>query len=207
MSAIDWWAYYQSAGLLQVNLITLIDAFVEKVNAQPREPMPFEEVPDFLREDLPDDLREGIPNDWASWRIVKRDNAARIDALQAKLGKRFPPSFRYFVSSYCFPAFEFGPVMYFANTGQDNFWELGKRLFTDPHMSPQLLEGGFIQFGEPYFYNYDPVCFDTNGPSDEYPIVQLDHELILQFSELKVVKEISRSFIELLTMSIERPDA
>ena len=65
--------------------------------------MPFDEVPDFLREDLPDDLREGVPNDWASWRIVKRDNAARIDALQAKLGKRFPPSFRYFVSSYCFP--------------------------------------------------------------------------------------------------------
>ena len=97
--------------------------------------------------------------------------------------------------------------MYFANTGHDNFWELGKRLFTDPHMSPQLLEGGFIQFGGPYFYNYDPVCFDTNGASDEYRIVQLDHELILQFSELKVVEEISYSFIELLKMSIERPDA
>ncbi|HMK23065.1 MAG TPA: hypothetical protein VK466_12085, partial [Terriglobales bacterium] len=110
-------------------------------------------------------------------------------------------------SSYSFPAFEFGSFMYFANTGHDTFWELGTRLFADPHMSPFLLEAGFLQFGNPHFYNYDPVCFDTNGRTEEYRIVQLDHERILQKHGLNVVKPIARSFVEVLQKSIDRTDA
>ena len=88
--------------------------------------------------------------------------------------------------------------MFFANTGEDTFWELGKRLFQDKHMSPQLLEAGFLQIGNPFFYDYDPVCFDTKSARIEKRIVQLDHEAILQHSEMHVVKEIAPSFLELI---------
>jgi len=105
---------------------------------------------------------------------------------------------RYFVANYSFPAFEFGSLMFFANTGVDTFWELGKRLFQDQHMSPHLLKAGFLQIGNPFFYNYDPVCFDCNSPRIEKRIVQLDHEAILQQGQMTVVKEIAPSFVDFL---------
>src|SRR5205823_3300552 len=100
---------------------------------------------------------------WTSWRVVRRDNSARI-------------------------------MMFFANTGEDTFWELGKRLFQDQHMSPHLLAAGFLQIGNPFFYKYDPVCFDTKSPRIEKRIVQLDHEAILQRGEMHIIKEIAPFF-------------
>ncbi len=88
--------------------------------------------------------------------------------------------------------------MLFANTNQQNTWELSTRLFVDPHMSPALLKGGFIQIGNPHFYNYDPICFDSNGRGGEYRVVQLDHEAILQFGGLSVVEETAPSFVDVL---------
>ena len=106
-----------------------------------------------------------------------------------------PPS-SCFVSRYSFPAFEVGDLMLFANTGQSVRWELSDRIFADPYMSPVLLKAGFIQIGNPFFDNYDPVCFDTNAAKREYPIVQLDHEVTLQSGGVKVVKQIAPSFID-----------
>jgi hypothetical protein len=88
--------------------------------------------------------------------------------------------------------------MFFANTGEDKFWELGARLFLDPHMSPALLQAGFLQFGNPYFYNYDPVCFDCKGPGLEKRIVQIDHEEILCNDRIQIAREIAPSFPDLL---------
>jgi hypothetical protein len=133
---------------------------------------------------------------------VRQDNSARIDHLQQRMGRRFPPSFRYLLINYSFPAFEFGPMMFFANTGEDTFWDLEKRLFQDEHMSPQLLEAGFLQIGNPFFYNYDPVCFDAKGPRIEKPLVQLDHEAILQHGKMKIIREIAPSFVDLIDAAL-----
>lgn len=171
---------------------SLVRAFVERVNSQPREIVPLDEAPPHVREGVPDELG-------TSWRIVTADNAASIADLERRLGRPFPPSFNHLISNYCFPAFEFGSVMFFANTGQDTYWELSRRLVADPHMSPALLRGGFIQIGNPFFYNYDPVCFDTARPGKESRIVQLDHEAILLFGRLEVTREVSPSFIDFLT--------
>ena len=178
------------------DLPLLVDAFVQKINSQPREPEPIDEVPAFLRANaVTDSLPEPLEG-WTGWQIVKCDNSARIDALRNRTEKPFPPSFHYFLANYSFPAFEFGSLMFFANTGEDTFWELGKRLFQDKHMSPQLLEAGFLQIGNPFFYNYNPVCFDCTSPRIEKRIVQLDHESILQHAEMTVVKEIAPSFVD-----------
>ena len=53
----------------------------------------------------------------------------------------------------------------------------------------------FLQIGNPFFYNYDSVCFDCKSPRIEKRIVQLDHEAILQHAEMKVVKEVAPSFV------------
>ena len=180
------------------DLPLLVDAFVRKVNSQPREPEPVDEVPAFLRAPAATDSVSETLEAWTGWHIVKCDNSERIAALQNRTGKRFPPSFQFFLANYSFPAFEFSSLMFFANTGEDTFWELGKRLFQDPHMSPQLLEAGFLQIGNPFFYNYDPVCFDCNSPRIEKRIVQLDHESILQHGEMTVVQEIATSFVDFL---------
>src|SRR5262249_15607004 len=67
---------------------------------------------------------------WTKWHVVTRDNSARIAQLEKRTGRPFPPSFQYLLANYSFPAFAFGPLMFFANTGEDRFWELGKRLFS-----------------------------------------------------------------------------
>jgi len=169
-----------------VKVEELVDRFVKLVNAGPREPMALGEVPELLQDGKSDGVSVG-------WKIVKIDNSDRIAALERRLPKRFPPSFRYFVSHYSFPAFETPEFMLFANTGEDNLWELGKRIFSDPHMSAALLKAGFVQIGNPFFYNYDPVCFHNVG--QERAIVQLDHESALQFGETRIVKEVAPSFI------------
>lgn len=118
------------------DLPLLVDAFVQKINSQPRDSESVKEVPVFLRATAVADSQPETQEGWTGWRIVKCDNSARIDALQNRTGKPFPPSFHYFLAKYSFPAFEFGSLMFFANTGEETLWELGKRLFQDKHMSP-----------------------------------------------------------------------
>jgi hypothetical protein len=183
------------------DVASLVDAFVERINAQPREPKALDEVPPFLRENA-DDSQPDVIDGCTNWRIVKCDNSRRLDELQKRTGRSFPPSFEYFVDHYAFPAFEFGSVMFFANTGMDTYWELEKRLSQDPHMSPQLLEAGFLQIGNPFFYHYDPVCFECNGPRIEKRMVQLDHEAILQQRRMIAVREIASSFVEFLRAAV-----
>jgi hypothetical protein len=183
---------------VSAEFVSLVDAFVERVNSEPRQLESVAEVPAFLREEVPESLRHTVPEDSTGWRVVRCDYSARIDELQIRTARRFPPSFYYFLSNYSFPAFQFGALMFFANTGEDTYWELAKRLVSDPHMSPNLLRAGFLQIGNPFFYNYDPVCFDSNSAKGESRIVQLDHEAILLHGEMAIVKEVAPSFVELL---------
>jgi len=182
-----------------MHVAELVDAFVEKVNTSSREPEALEDVPDALRDGPSDD---GV----TSWRIKRSNNIERINALEKRMRIEFPPSFREFLSRYSFPAFEFGPILLFANTGEDLFWELETRLFLDPHMSPVLLHAGYVQIGNPYFYNYDPVCFSPGAARHERRIVQLDHEAILQSGALRVVSEIAPSFVRFMNGALKHTD-
>jgi hypothetical protein len=185
---------------MTMTLPALVDAFVRKVNSEPREAQPLDEVPASLRDDEP--KRYEIPDNWTGWRIVKSDDLDRIEVLQNRMGRRFPPSFVDLVSRYSFPAFEFGPLLFFANHREETYWDLSRKLFLDPVMSPMLLSAGFIQIGNPFFYNYDPVCFDCNFARTEPRLVQLDHEAILCYREIRIIKETASSFVELLKASL-----
>ena len=168
-----------------------IDLFVQRINSSDMEPFDEDEVPIFLRE-----------GDWDEhghykWKVRRKDLRGRITDLEKRLPSGFPPSFRSLITRYAFLPFEVGPIMLYGNTGEDTSWELTTKMFSDSFMSSFLLQRGFIQFGNPYFYNYDPVCFDsTRAVRSEYPIIQFDHEAILCNSKVHVVKKISPSFLE-----------
>jgi len=181
------------------NFASLVDGFVEKVNAEwrLREPLPGEYVPAFLAQQATVDPQD-LPDGYTDWRIAKHDNSGRIEALQKRTLRIFPPSFQYFLMNYSFPLFDCGPITFFANTGADVYWELDTKLFLDPNMSPHLLRAGFLQIGQWFIGHYDPICFDCNSRTVEYRIVQLDHEEILCNSRVTLVKEIAPSFPDLL---------
>jgi len=174
---------------------TLIDEFVAYVNSIENDALD--------RDELPESLQVGVPTEYGQyhWQIKKRDLSKNLEKIHKKLPKKLPPSYCSFISRYAFPGFEVGGIFFFGNTGENSYWELSKRLFADSYMSDVLLKNGFIQFGNPYETNYNPVCFDTRNPknkSREFPIVELDHEWILIHSKIVVVKEISTSFPEFM---------
>jgi hypothetical protein len=95
--------------------------------------------------------------------------------------------------------------MFFANTGQDHFYELSSRVLKDPGVFPTLHQHGFLQFGLPHEGNYDPVCFDMKKRTGgDAPIVQLDHEEILIRSRIRVVNTIASSLCDFMRSAIHQ---
>jgi hypothetical protein len=188
---------------MKMTIDSKIDAFVSNVNSSPREPLPPEEVPEFLRTGSPDKYGQFM------WSIKRSDcewMQGWFEAFERELHLKFPQSFKSLYSRYVFPAFQYGPVFLHANTGyklqseQDFTWEFKERIFKDKGLVDTLFPAGLLQIGNPHETNYDPVCFDTKNCRDdrESPIVQIDHEWILCKSKIEIVKVIAPSFLELI---------
>lgn len=125
------------------------------------------------------------------------DYAPWIVALEAKLPKRFPASFRSLVTRYSFPAFDAGALSFFANLGDGSDEELSVALFRDRTLADATLKAGYIQFGRPVSGSYDPICFDANqrAKNREFPIVRLSHEEILCHGKIRIAEMVADSFI------------
>jgi hypothetical protein len=186
-----------------MNCDHVIDDFVSRVNVHAHEWLTLEEVPIPLRVPCVGDPAEDRLDE-TDWRIVPADHAARIDVLEKKLGILFPPSFRSLISRYSFPAFECGPLLLFANTGEPLFWELQDRIVGDPVMSPQLLAAGYLQIGNPQFYDYDPICIEARPAGVEGKVVELCHESILCDDTLVIRQQIASSFLELANLMVPK---
>jgi hypothetical protein len=114
----------------------LVDAFVTKVNSRQHERLPVKDVPQFLRRPSSGDERDQWTDDqWTDWQIHQAHNSGVIEDLEGRIGRRFPASYRSLVARYGFPAFDCGPLFFFANTGEETSDELSVRLFNDPNMS------------------------------------------------------------------------
>jgi hypothetical protein len=174
-----------------------IDLFVDRVNRSAREPLPVDEVSEFLRDGPP--LSDGWEVSWAIRRPLSL--CAWIDAFEARLPGRLPRSYRSLVTRYVFPSFEVGRVRLFANTRAElpEGLELIEAVFYDPHLCTPLLAAGLVQFGRATG-SYDPVCFDLRkrANSGECPIVHVDHEEALIHDRIEVVAELAPSFLALV---------
>jgi len=173
-----------------MELDAVIDDFVARINTAPREALPPEDVPAWLRGGPADKYGQFM------WSIKKAD-CHWIYGLDQKLPIRFPPSFHSLISRYAFPGFQLGPIFFFGNSGENLYWELQYKIFADECMSRTLLENGFLQIGHPEEPNYDPICFDMNR-GKEGSIVQIDHEGILLKSKVRVTGQIAGSFVAFL---------
>jgi len=129
--------------------------------------------------------------------IFRRIDSARwVEALEAKLPRRFPVSFRSLLTRYAFTPFDAGGLSFFANMGNDSPDELSVAIFNDPIIAGATLEASFIQFARPVGGNYDPVCFDARRTASnrEFPIVRLNHEEVLCYGRIRVSERVADSF-------------
>ena len=119
-----------------------------------------------------------------------------VEALEAKLPKRFPVSFRSLITRYAFQPFEAAGISFFANTGEDSDEELAVTMFRDRNISEVTMKAGYLQFARPEDGSYDPICFDASRKvsNREFPIVRLDHEEILCRDRIVVSKPVADSF-------------
>jgi hypothetical protein len=170
----------------------LVDAFVADLNAAGFEPKFQNEVPEELRTSTAD-------YDTFNWQIRSAPLNTWVKELDEKLPQRWPKAFTSLIQRYRFCNFEIGPLMLFSNSGHQLFYELSDRTFKDKGIFPTLHKHGFLQFGLPHETNYDPVCFDMKRRNRaDAPIVQLDHEEMLQWSRIRVVQEIAPSFAQFI---------
>jgi len=114
---------------------------------------------------------------------------------------RFPPLYQQLILSYRWrQRVELDDQFrMLANPPGPDFTGLKDEIFQDPALS-ECLQKGYVQFGFGPYDTYDPVCFDMNKPSKDgdFPIVLLDHEQILCYSRMKILKLLAPSFQELV---------
>ena len=126
------------------------------------------------------------------------DGSDRSVALEAKFGRRLPPSFRCLIAGYAFPQFEAGGVTVFSNLNDGSPLDITVAPFADPFMFSWLANRACIQFGRRDAVNYDPVCFDLTEAKQEPPVVIFDHEdILLERSKVRP-ERLANSFLQLL---------
>lgn len=174
----------------------VVDQFVVYLNRAGFQPQRPDQVPEELRTS---ESQYG----WFHWQIRRAKSNPWVGELAQRLPHFLPSPFLSLIERYRYCNFEVGPLMLLANTGHRVFYEFSARAFGDKHLFPTLHEHGYLQIGNPYEGNYDPVCFDTRRRArDDAPIVQLDHEEILIRNRIHVVQEIAPTFVAFIQRAI-----
>ena len=174
----------------------LVDRFVHYLNGAGFEPRFPDEIPEELR-------ASNTESEMFHWQIHPASLNPWVEKLAEKFPQQWPMPFYSLIERYRFPNIEVGPLMLFANSGHDLFYELSKRVFADEGIFPLLHSHGLLQFGLPNEANYDPVCFDLKRQNrGDAPIVQLDHEEILLRNRIRIVQEIAPSFNQFMQRAI-----
>jgi hypothetical protein len=185
----------------------LIERFVEKINARPREPENPESVPVPCRlpcSDYPDAFE---------WQMVRSHESSWIRGLEQRAGLRFPTVFRELIGDYLFPQFTCGPLTIYAvglseQSPQFEFEDLRGVIFKDDALTNFLLPRYMLPFARPYTLDYDPICFDfrEDPKSKDAPVIRVDHEAIFIKNRLRISEHIAPSFRELLTKFVGDPN-
>lgn len=136
------------------------------------------------------------------------ESAPWIDALEQRIPRRLPVSYRSLVTRYAFSSFDTGGIHFFANTGAQSPDELPVAIFTDRNIANVTLAANFIQFARPEDGSYDPICFDArrNVNNREYAIVRLDHEEILCRNRAGSPVKIADSFYRFILSQVSNSE-
>jgi hypothetical protein len=168
----------------RASIDALIDRFAAEVSVLGEEP------------GIADNESAGFPLAEPGNPIIRRRETSWVPEMEQRIGHSFPPSFRSLVTRYEYAPFEAGGLMLLGNNDRGELFDLPQAIFRDKAIFEATSKAGLVQFGRPYWYNYDPACFDTRRRTSagEYPIVQIDHEEILCHDRIKVVGDLFPSF-------------
>ena len=135
--------------------------------------------------------------------IAPSDEIDWIDSIVNRLPAKYPPTFMSLISRYIFDDFKIDNLCFFANRGDDDWYELSQAIFCDTVIFEITSSRGFLHFARPADGSYDPVCFDIrNRKKVDYPVVRLDHESILVSSEIEIKDSFYPSMLELMEQYI-----
>ncbi len=183
----------------EATIDSLIDRFVAKINDQPRRRI--------RAEDLPPELRQGAPEFglYYHWRIQPFANTQWIRAVEAILERPLPAAYRSLVTRYVFPAFECGPLLLLANTGQSLYHEMSAVLLRNQATFRSLQESGYVQFARLLTGDADPVCFayDPHNAATDPRIVRVHQTALLNGSGVEVVEHMADSFGALIERTLQ----
>ena len=136
-------------------------------------------------------------------------DAVHLDGLYSVLPAKFPPLYEMLVLSYRWPRSSIGAQdKYFsllANRPGPGLVGLEDEVLNDECLAQDCFDNGYIQVGFAPFDRYDPVCFAVQSglSPEQFPLVILDHEQILCWSKIKIIKKVAPSFRELVLQAIE----
>lgn len=178
-----------------MNVSTLVDTFVEKINASP---LCF---PDYA----PDLSPEQTPADGRISRAIE-ERSVLVEALEEQLKHRLPTSFATLLRRYTWPPFDVADIAFFAwsDDSRHALDDFCHAVFEDEVLSRVLLTHGLVQFGRPDTGHYDAICFDTNHKvgNNEYSIVYVEHENALMYEKI-VAHPVASSFHSLMKAFVE----
>jgi len=128
-----------------------------------------------------------------------------IDEIIHKLPAKYSPSFMSLISRYIFDDFEIDRLWFFANRGDQDWYELSQAIFRDSIIFQFTSSRGFLHFARPADGSYDPVCFDIrNRKNSEFSVVRLDHEAILQSRQINIVETLYPSLLDFMLKYVNR---
>lgn len=138
---------------------------------------------------------------------IKTD-PVQLDSLYQNLPGRYPKLFEKLLLNFRWEHFsDTGICQFFPNPLEPDFSTFRRLLFRDKYLTDFCIEHGYLPFAEGPDVNYDRFCFNLNGPkSNDYPVVQIDHEEVLSCTRIgKPVKwaDTFREFVD-LTIDLDR---
>jgi hypothetical protein len=122
-------------------------------------------------------------------------NAPWLEEIEARLPFGFPPVARQFLQSHEFIGLSTNCLLHYHNTGSDDLWALPIAIFRDKFIYELAITHRFIPIGQPGEVHYDRICLDLNRVKDgDCPLVQLDHEALLQFGRIQIIQDVYSSY-------------
>jgi hypothetical protein len=143
-----------------------------------------------------------------SWRPMHATTEVEnLGPIYSRLPAKFPHLYESLILSYRWAEVDLQSFTLLANPPGPGVEGLMREISKDPALWNCLRMAGYIQFGKGPDLDYDPVCFDLSSRKKngrDYRIVKTDHEQILNYGRIKVIKELAPSFEALVRATIEK---
>jgi len=142
----------------------------------------------------------------AGVQIWQEDNEAAIARFEGRSKFRCPPAFRSLASRYRYKVFDAGSLLLAQTKTGEPAGEWGKPVGLGPEFRDFLWNHGLVQFT-----NFgggcqsDPICFDLSFTKPEFPIVRVEHEIILCENRLGKRHLVYPSFIDFIQEQLKSP--